>query len=100
MKETVMAIALFGCISMSAHAGYEDEIRKQQVCKLMSSQATLQYDAKQRGEPPLDTSNCAHLLCDVAKDSDEYAYNKATSREDAHMIAWGKCMDGMQRIMR
>ena len=105
MKKSLLAIIVGTSLSGFATAGdYSDAVASQRNCDALGEIAASTYDTrkspKARKEAlvgtdpsPDDDDYRAHAK-ETLRRAQTYALNKAVSRKDAYMTAWGYCMDG------
>lgn len=94
MNKLLLALLLTVSTSVMA-AGYEDNVRNQQICEKIGELSAMVYKNKTSGketnaefEKFIVTNSNA-----VSTSAYTYAHYEAKSEHDAYMTGWGKCMD-------
>jgi hypothetical protein len=81
---------------------YEDAVDDQRWCNRVGEFGGLMYDASRQTDSEYSKNNMLNLAVRVSKNDYElrlhnfainYAFDNATSKHDAVMTAWAKCID-------
>lgn len=102
--KTIVTIALSTCIVSTAHAGdYSNAVSDQRQCEALGEMAASTYEsrkavgARKKALEGTNPSPSDDIYVAEAKkvmyQAQTYALEKARSRKDAYMTAWGYCMD-------
>ncbi|MBU9415465.1 hypothetical protein KTE23_02575 [Burkholderia multivorans] len=93
---------LLAAVGVSAHAfDTAQESRKLELCREAGNLAEIGY--QNRGtfnQNPLDEETKQSGIGGIMQFAYDYGHDQAADRRDAHMVAFGKCVDNLDRAAR
>lgn len=99
MRVTIATLLLLTA-TQAAALDYQEENMRQTSCKFQGEESAVSFETKQAGEPMFEiTPEMGGAMYAMTKWSLEYGYNQATSKKDAFMASWSKCMDNWEYLM-
>ena len=102
MKKITLLISLLG-ITASAHAeSYSSAVSRDRLCSGTAMMAKVIYQSRINGE---EKSGMGHrdpnpYTRPLNVFMEDYAYDSATSEDDAYMTVWAKCMDNIDMLLK